>query len=564
MKDMQLVVLMGGKATRLAPLSYSMPKGLLNINQKPAIYNMIIDYVKKGLRDIVFVVSPGNESIVKSFLEKTFGNLKIRYIVQDNPQGPLHAFQLCKDYITKPTLLLLGDTICETNLDYSYDWLGYMTISDNSHSRWCLIKTDSKEKVQEVIDKPEYTPETNKVLIGLYNFRDSELLKEALERKYEKVRGELQLSSMIEYYNKHKTMKGVKIESWCDTGTLKDYNNAVQRNISGRSFNRFVLDDFGVLTKTSKYSKLKSEVAWLEKIGKSNLSFLTPQLLETKIKGDDVSYKIAYVNGSTLSEYFMYYDISDGNWSYIFDKFLKTASMMWRKKAPRSAEDITKLAHYMYLEKTQQRISQWEREDILNEDIVNVNGEKLLSYKKTLEILMPRIEKLIKDSKKFYSIIHGDICFSNVVYLPEISNFKLLDPRGNFGVDTIYGDMRYDMAKIRHSYHGLYDYITQGLYELKEISPNCFEYRFLTNNILNPNIFDEIAKKYGFDMNEIELIEGLLFISMIPLHSEDKNAQIMYYLTALKCLNNQIKENKWKFCYVHWLLARAWTKFAKQ
>ena len=40
MEKMQLVVLMGGHSTRLAPLNYSMPKGLLNIKQKPAIFNI--------------------------------------------------------------------------------------------------------------------------------------------------------------------------------------------------------------------------------------------------------------------------------------------------------------------------------------------------------------------------------------------------------------------------------------------------------------------------------------------------------------------------------------------
>ena len=149
---------------------------------------MLRDFVKKGLTDITFVVSPANQVIVKSFLTKTFGGLNINFVVQDDPQGPLHAFALCKDLITKPTLLLLGDTLCETNLDYSYDWLGYMNITDNSHSRWCLIRTNAKNEVVETIDKPNFTPETNKVLIGLYNFCDPKLLCEALGKNYEKKR----------------------------------------------------------------------------------------------------------------------------------------------------------------------------------------------------------------------------------------------------------------------------------------------------------------------------------------------------------------------------------------
>ena len=542
MKDMQLVVLMGGKATRLAPLSYSLPKGLLPLNQKPGIYNMLIDYIKQGLRDITFVVSPNNMSTIKDFIDKSFGNLDIKYVVQDDPQGPLQAFALCKDLITKPTLLLLGDTLCETNLDYSYDWLGYMNINDNSHHRWCLIKTNDKDDILDIIDKPEYTPETNKVLIGLYNFRNHELLKEALSQTYEKKVGEYQLSSMIEYYSKRQHMKGQIIKSWQDTGTLKDYAETLRAGITGRCFNRFTLSEFGVITKQSSYLKLKSEILWLKKIKNSSLNFLIPQLYDYKIKDDVVTYSTEYIDGRTLAEYFMYYNISETNWKYIFQKFLNLGNLMWKKKAPKSAPNLVPLAKQMYETKTKDRIVKWDRKDILKQDYVFVNGEKLLSYNKVFEKLQPKLEKLINSSRKYYSIIHGDICYSNVIYIPSLSTFKLLDPRGNFGVDMIYGDSRYDIAKIRHCYHGLYDYITQGLYTLEELSPNTFEYKYLSNNILNPNTFDEIIAKFGYDINEIELIEGLLFISMIPLHSEDPNAQIMYYLTGLKCLNNQLKD----------------------
>jgi len=541
MENMQLVILMGGKATRLAPLSYSLPKGLLTINSKPAIFGMLIDYVAQGLRDITFVVSPGNESIVRSFVDKTFGNLNVRYVVQDDPQGPLHAFQMCSDYITKPTLLLLGDTLCETNLDYSYDWLGYMDINDNSHSRWCLIKTDADENVQEVIDKPDYTPETNKVLIGLYNFRDPEVLKDALGQTYQKKRGELQLSSAIESYMAKRSMKGVRISSWYDTGTLTDYNRTMRGNILGRSFNNFSLDEFGVLTKTSEYGKLRSEIMWMERMQKSGLNFLIPQFISSKFDCKSTSYKMEYITGSTLAEYFMFYEISDDNWGYIFDKYMKTGSLMWAKKAPRSAEDITRLSRMMYIDKTDERIHKWKRRDIMAKDTVTSNGEKLIGFDRAFEMLRPRIEKLISSSRKFYSLIHGDPCFGNIIYLPQTTTFKFLDPRGNFGIETVYGDARYDVAKARHSYHGLYDYITLGLYSLKEISADNFEYQFLTKNIVNPKIFDDIITRYGYDVNDIELIEGLLFISMITLHEEDPKAQVMYYLTGLKCLNNQIK-----------------------
>ena len=98
------------------------------------------------------------------------------------------------------------------------------------------------------------------------------------------------------------------------------------------------------------------------------------------------------------------------------------------------------------------------------------------------------------------------------------------------------------MAKLRHNYHGLYDYITQDMFRLDERGPDNFEYSFFTGKMINPQLFDAMAARYGFDVDEIELIEGLLFISMITLHNDDPAAQIMYYITGLKCLNHQLAD----------------------
>ena len=546
---MQLIILMAGKATRLAPLSYILPKGLMTINQKPACFNMIADLIRNvGEIEITFVVSPTNEGIVKDFAYKSFNNFKLSFVVQKNPQGPLHAFQLCKHLINQPTLLLLGDTLCETELDYSYDWIGYKTIDDNSHSRWCLIKTDAEENMLEIIDKPDYTPETNKALIGLYNFTDPQLLRQCLDKDYPKIRGELQLSSVINEYSRHRQIKGVRINSWYDTGTLRDYNRTLAENISGRSFNRFSLDELGMLTKTSSYDKLKTEIFWLKEINKNGFGFLAPAFygdsIENKNGIETVSYKTEFVNGSTLSEYFNYYRINDDNWKYIFSRLLKTCSVMWRYK-PDENIDIKKQARYMYIGKTLERIEKWTRKDILEKKYIYANGEKLLGFNAVFAKLGDRIEKLIADSEKFYSIIHGDICFSNIIYFPQTSMFKLLDPRGSFGVMSIYGDYRYDIAKLRHNYHGLYDYITLNLFKLKEVSADNFQYSFFTSEIINPHVFDDIiVQNRCIDIDDIELIEGLLFISMITLHNDNPAAQIMYYITGLKCLNNQLYKNK--------------------
>ena len=115
--------------------------------------------------------------------------------------------------------------------------------------------------------------------------------------------------------------------------------------------------------------------------------------------------------------------------------------------------------------------------------------------------------------------------------------YKFIDPRGNFGIDTIYGDYRYDIAKLRHCYHGRYDEITNNLFEIEE-NEGKINIKFYKNNEYID--FDEILEKKDVNIDDIELIEGLLFISMIPLHNDYPERQIAFFARGIQILNNQL------------------------
>ena len=124
--------------------------------------------------------------------------------------------------------------------------------------------------------------------------------------------------------------------------------------------------------------------------------------------------------------------------------------------------------------------------------------------------------------------------------------FKLIDPRGRFKTQTIYGDPRYDIAKLRHSIVGLYDFIVAGLYRLNECNDNKYEIQVSTPILterLEP-FFDELVVEYGYDRKDIKLIEALLFLTMIPLHSDDVKRQQAFYLTAIKKLNEVLYDEQ--------------------
>ena len=202
--DKQLIILTAGKSTRLFPLTIGTPKCLLSVKQKPAIYNMLIPMVNKGLRDIIFVVNKENERIIKDFNKYIFEtlNLNINYIVQEDFSGPGGALYLTKDYITKPTILLLGDTICNIPNKFKTSWIATKVVPKNETYKYCMVEYNDNNEIINMIDKPDKS-ELSQAIIGMYYFNSPTNLKTAINNmKKEKIFGEYQLSIIFKEYMK--------------------------------------------------------------------------------------------------------------------------------------------------------------------------------------------------------------------------------------------------------------------------------------------------------------------------------------------------------------------------
>ena len=131
-------------------------------------------------------------------------------------------------------------------------------------------------------------------------------------------------------------------------------------------------------------------------------------------------------------------------------------------------------------------------------------------------------------------VVHGDLCLSNILYDMRSRICKLIDPRGSFGPAGIYGDPRYDVAKLYHSVYGLYDFIVNDLFHVS------VEGNRIDLDIRHRPQHREIQKRFEkvffseFDLREILLLTGLLFASMPALHYDAPNRQLAMYARALE------------------------------
>jgi hypothetical protein len=194
----------------------------------------------------------------------------------------------------------------------------------------------------------------------------------------------------------------------------------------------------------------------------------------------------------------------------------------------------------MYLGKTRSRVESLtgppELLRLVNAGpTVIVNGSQLAN----LSSLWPEINQhAARLSERCNgSVIHGDLCLSNILYDWRTGVCKLIDPRGRFGEAGIYGDPRYDVAKLYHSVHGLYDFIVHDLFHVS------YDGTAVTLELgVGPHHHDVCTRFEQtffprFDRDEILFLTALLFLSMPPLHYDHPRRQIAMYVRGLQLLD---------------------------
>ena len=132
--------------------------------------------------------------------------------------------------------------------------------------------------------------------------------------------------------------------------------------------------------------------------------------------------------------------------------------------------------------------------------------------------------------ESFVSVIHGDFCFSNILFDFKTQSIKIIDPRGIDvnGNQTIYGDIRYDVAKFAHSVLGLYDFIIAGRYSLKFNTPHDIEFDVFQDETILEIQNSFLSLRIGeLSLKELNTYPILihLFLSMLPLHNDNTDRQ---------------------------------------
>lgn len=241
---MKGIILAGGSGTRLYPLTRVTSKQLLPVYDKPMIYYPMSVLMNAGINEILIISTPDDTPR----FEKLFGNgrelgLKLKYAVQEKPDGLAQAFVIGKKFIGRDNVaMVLGDNIFaghglnkrlkqavkNAESGKGATIFGYYV---DDPQRFGIVEFDEKGRAVSLEEKPK-KPKSNYCVTGLY-FYDNRVVEYAKKLK-PSARGEYEITDLNKIYLDNNNLN-VEILgqgfTWLDTGThesLVDATNFIK------------------------------------------------------------------------------------------------------------------------------------------------------------------------------------------------------------------------------------------------------------------------------------------------------------------------------------------------
>jgi len=250
---MKGIILHGGAGTRLRPLTFTGPKQLVPVANKPISQYVLEDLVSAGVKDIAIVLGETYPELVKEHYGdgSRFG-AKITYIHQGKPLGIAHAVALCREFIGEDRFIVyLGDNLLQYGVKpyldkFLSEELDAMVLLKEvkDPTSFGVAKFDERGELIGLVEKPKKPP-SNYALVGVYFL--TPVFFEVVRDLKPSWRGELEITDALQMMidRKLKVSYGIVSGWWIDTGKKDDILEAnalilderIERSIQGEVIN---------------------------------------------------------------------------------------------------------------------------------------------------------------------------------------------------------------------------------------------------------------------------------------------------------------------------------------
>ncbi len=220
--NIPLIFVVGGKGTRLAPLTKNVPKPMIKIKGVPILQRLVLKAKSEGFNNFYFITNYLHNKIATHFGDGERFGVNIKYVQEKKPLGT--AGGLALDHFNYKTVIVSnGDVLTEASykslLLYHVNSKNHLTVgikNIRTANPYGVIKISKGTRIRKLIEKPV---EDNFVSVGVYVF-ESKLFSFIKKNRY------LDMSSFINLLVKKNKKVGVCPihENWLDIGSHSDLN----------------------------------------------------------------------------------------------------------------------------------------------------------------------------------------------------------------------------------------------------------------------------------------------------------------------------------------------------
>lgn len=406
---------------------------------------------------------------------------------------------------------------------------GDTLLNDIPHNEDCIAVVRTQDNYEWEFEENTVNP---LVWCGYFSFTSPQRFIRALAT----TQGNF-VESVHIYAKEETTLEHKEIFDWYDLGHINTYFRSRSAITTQRAFNSLKIENGVVWKSGSPARKIEAEANWFSQLPAS-LKRFTPQLIQSGLtENGEPFYETEYLPFLPLNEIFVHGKNPVGFWENILG-LISVYMSESRKCVPQSTELLEQIHQdslALYADKTYERLENYAKQNGINLDIpVKYNGISLPTLR---QIAQECVEKTLS-LPEIPTVSHGDLCFSNIMYDSRSNGIKVIDPRGlNIKQElTIYGNQTYDLAKLCHSFIGLYDFIIADSFVLEKSEELGVKLIFNIDSRLEniQKIF--MSKQLLPTVSNTEIIAPtiLLFLSMIPLHFDKPQRQEAMLANALR------------------------------
>ena len=426
----------------------------------------------------------------------------------------------------QPVRILHGDTLID-GLDVSK--LDHIGVADaGADYTWAEVQLEDGV-ITSMTTVVAGTPGEQRAPIacGWFSFSSSA----ALVRNLTRARGDF-LRGITLYGTDH-PLRVLPVLAWYDFGHVGTFFRSRRLLVSSRAFNSLHIDGLVARKSSDDIAKMRAEADWLRSVP-PRVRLYSARLIDAGEDGGRGFYETEYAYLPTLGELFVFGTLGRPSWMRILKSCRAFLDACVTAHGPDSADvALRALAET----KTIERLIEFR--DQAGFDIhgdLRFEGKPVPSMAQIADMIAARIDFA---TGRRAIVMHGDFCFSNILYNSRVERIQVIDPRGytKNGDRTIFGDLRYDLAKLSHSVFGRYDQIIAGRYAMSAQGNSDFSISFEAaahhpwlEAAMREMVIDGVAA-HGQDVRALTI--GL-FLAMLPLHADRPDRQRAFIANALR------------------------------